>query len=263
MLIDSHCHLESFDKAGEVPAVLERARAAGVVELITIGTSSEDWGRYARLAAGHPGVVHWTAGLHPCSVDENWRDELTQLGTWFGSEPLPVALGECGLDYFHLPKDAADAARLVDLQKQAFRAQLELALQFDCPLVVHSRNAHDDCVRMIDASGVDWRKVVFHCFTGNAEQLRQVNERGGRGSFTGVVTYKNAAAVREAAIAQGLGRLMVETDAPYLTPEPHRKLRNEPAFVRLTALELAAGFEIPLEDLAATATANTREFFGL
>jgi TatD DNase family protein len=172
-------------------------------------------------------------------------------------------LGECGLDYFHLPKDAADAARLVDLQKQAFRAQLELALQFDCPLVVHSRNAHDDCVRMIDASGVDWRKVVFHCFTGNAEATA-AGERAGRARV--VHRSRHLQECRRRARGghrPGAWALMVETDAPYLTPEPHRKLRNEPAFVRLTALELAAGFEIPLEDLAATATANTREFFGL
>lgn len=263
MLIDSHCHLEGFDKRGEVPAVLERARQAGVTQLVTIGTSMEDWARYAALAAAHPGTVYWTAGLHPTSVEEDWRDQVIQLSTWFGSDPAPVALGECGLDYFHLPKDADEAAITVVRQKQAFQAQLELALQFDCPLVVHSRNSHDDCVAMIDASGVDWRKVVFHCFTGTVAQVHQLNERGGRASFTGVATYKNAGSVRDAAAAQGPDLVMVETDCPYLTPEPHRKLRNEPAFLRLTAVELAGVLDMAFEDFAARATANTRQFYAI
>ena len=145
-----------------------------------------------------------------------------------------------GLDRFHLPKDAAEAARSFDAQRAAFAAGLQLARRLAVPVVVHSRGAFAECVAMIDASGVDWSRVVFHCFSEGAGEMETLRQRGGRGSFTGIITYKNAEAVRAAAQAQGLARLMIETDAPYLAPAPHRGKPNEPAFVRHTA-EFCAG----------------------
>jgi TatD DNase family protein len=175
----------------------------------------------------------------------------------------PVALGEIGLDRFHLPKEAAEAEKIFAWQRAAFAAQLVIAKSRGCPLVIHSRGAFRECVEMIDASGVDWTRVVFHCFTEGPAEIAELTRRGGRGSFTGILTYKNASAIREAAKAQGLGRLMIETDAPYLTPMPHRGKPNEPAFLRNTAEFAAELFGVSDEALAKETTANARAFFGI
>lgn len=265
MLIDSHCHLAKAHAAGELRGILARAEEAGVRELIAIGTSLEDWPTYLRLARENPGRIHWTVGIHPCDVGPDWDDQIKAIPTYFGTDPAPVAIGEIGLDYFHLPKFPDEAAEVKTNQARAFEAQLGLAYQFDCPVVIHSRNAFADCVAAIDESGVNWEKVVFHCFAEGPEEMRILNERGGRGSFTGILTYKNKSAdpVRAAFTAQGLDRLMLETDSPYLTPEPKRGEANQPANVRHIA-EYAAGLAgVVLEELAARATANTRAFFGL
>jgi TatD DNase family protein len=263
MLIDSHCHLEKFHAAGELDAVLQRAREAGVGRCITVGTKLADWHVYATLAREHPQQVDWTAGLHPCSVDESWEDQVQALASFFATAPCPVALGEIGLDYFHLPRDPAAAAAQQRIQQLAFEHQLQLAWQLDCPVVVHSRGAFAACVEAIDASGIDWRKVVFHCFAGDVAGMRMLRARGGRGSFTGIVTYRNAADVRAALAEQGAGVLMVETDAPYLAPEPHRGKRCEPAHVRLTAEACAAGLGLAVDALLPQLHENTVAFFGL
>ena len=136
--------------------------------------------------------------------------------------------------------------------------------RLECPVVIHSRGAFAECVEMIDASGVNWNRVVFHCFTEGEAEIGELMRRGGVGSFTGILTYKSAENVRAAARKQGLAHFMLETDAPYLTPLPHRGKPNEPAFVRHTA-EFAAKdvFGVPYEQLVAISTANARRFFGL
>ena len=262
-LIDTHTHLESFARSGTLPAILARARTAGLDSLITIGTGPDDWDLYRGLAEQHAadGFVRHTVGLHPCSVDAGWEKAVTAIaGHW--RNPLPVALGECGLDRFHLPKETAPAAEIFAWQQAAFAAQLAIARRLGCVVVVHSRGAFRECVEMIDASGVDWRRVVFHCFTEGEAEMAELTRRGGYGSFTGILTYKTATAVRAAAKAQGLGRLMLETDAPYLTPVPHRGKPNEPAYVRHTA-EYAAQevFGVPFAELAAATTENARRFY--
>ena len=225
-LIDTHTHLESFARPGGtvLADTLARAQAAGVETMVTIGTSPEDWALYRKLAREHgkTGLVRYSVGLHPCSVDGEWAAALAQVEDfWKGEEPRPVALGEIGLDRFHLPKDAAEAAKIFAWQRAAFSEGLALAKRLGCPVVVHSR-----------------------------------------GAFTGVLTYKSAENVRAAARAQGLARLMVETDAPYLTPFPHRGKPNEPAYVRHIA-EFAAKdvFGVGYDELVAITTANARRFF--
>lgn len=263
-LIDTHTHLDSFARRGELDAVLRRARDAGVEEMVTIGTDTDDWALYRDLARQHPGCVHYTVGLHPCSVGADWAERVAQLEAFWRGDCRPVALGETGLDRFHLPKDnPAEAETILGWQKAAFARQLELAKRLGCPLVVHSRGAFAECVALIDAAGFDWSRVVFHCFTEGAAEMGELTRRGGTGSFTGVITYKNAEAVRAAAVAQGLERFMVETDAPYLTPQPHRGKPNEPAYLRHTAEFSAGVFGVSLERLAEVTTANARKFFGL
>lgn len=268
-LIDTHTHLESFARRGVVGPTLERAREAGVDALITIGTSPEDWASYRTIAAEHPGFVYYTVGLHPCSVEGNWADAVAAMGTFWSAPPagtaMPVGLGECGLDRFHLPKDdVASAERIFAWQREAFAAQLQLARRLECPIVVHSRGAFAEAVAMIDESGVDWQRVVFHCFTEGATEMAELMRRGGWGSFTGIITYKNADAIRAAAKTQGLSRLMLETDAPYLTPLPHRGKPNEPAFLRHTAEFVAQQvFGVSETELGEVSSANARRFFGL
>lgn len=267
-LIDTHTHLESFARKGTLAGALSRARVAGVEAMITIGTSPDDWTLYRTLAAEHvaTGFVRYTVGLHPCSVDVEWEAAVAQIEAFWDQarETRPVALGECGLDRFHLPKGVAEAEKIFGWQRAAFAAQLAIARRLACPIVVHSRGAFRECVEMIDASGVDWTRVVFHCFTEGGTEMAELMRRGGFGSFTGILTYKTAELVRAAAKTQGLARFMVETDAPYLTPMPHRGKPNEPAFVRHTA-EFAAAevFGVGFEELAETTTAMARRFFGI
>jgi len=266
VLIDTHCHLADFARRGDIPGVLDRAAAVGVARVITIGTGPDDWDLYAGLAAAHPGRVDYTIGLHPCDMeDDTWSNHVARISSYFKNStgPRPVALGEIGLDRFHLPKDAAAAATIFARQELAFRAQLAIARELACPIVIHSRDAFADCVRVIDESGVAWGKIVFHCFTHGPDELKVLRARGGRASFTGIITYKTAAPVRAALIAQGLDVLMVETDAPYLAPVPHRGQPNEPAYVAHTAREAARILNIPFEELAARTTENAREFFEL
>jgi TatD DNase family protein len=281
-LIDTHTHLESFARNGTLAAALERANASGVEAMITIGTSPDDWALYRGMAQEHRGRVYFTVGLHPCAVDAGWEAAVAQIEAFWTAGaisspvagdpaarqpapvvlPAPVALGECGLDRFHLPKDRVEAERIFGWQRAAFAAQLAIVKRLGCPLVVHSRGAFPECVEMIDAGGVDWTRVVFHCFTEGPAQMKQLVERGAFGSFTGILTYKNAEEIRAAARAQGLARLMVETDAPYLTPMPHRGKPNEPAYVRHTA-EFAATevFGVSYDELVVTTTRNARTFF--
>jgi TatD DNase family protein len=281
-LIDTHTHLESFARQDLLAATLARAREAGVDAMVTVGTSPDDWELYRGLAGLNRGVVHYTVGLHPCAVDANWEKAMGMVeGFWTGRSiglqppsgatqeaeaatrlPVPVALGEIGLDRFHLPKEEVEASKIFAWQRAAFSAGLSIARKLSCPVVVHSRGAFQECIEMIDASGVDWTKVVFHCFTEGEREMAELTRRGGFGSFTGVITYKNAANVRAAAKAQGLARLMVETDAPYLTPMPHRGKPNEPAFVRHTAEFCAKDvFGVNYEELARVTTENARRFF--
>ncbi len=262
-LIDTHTHLDGFARSGRLPEILDRARAAGLDAMVAIGTNTDDWPLYRDLAARHPGVIHYAAGLHPCSVQADWADRVARLEDYWRGAVRPVALGETGLDRFHLPKDAAEAEKILGWQKAAFAVQLELVKRLGCPLVVHSRGAFAECVAMIDAAGVDWRRVVFHCFTEGEAEMAELTRRGGFGSFTGVVTYKNADSVRAAAVAQGLGRLMIETDAPFLTPMPHRGKPNEPAYLRHTADFCAGLFGVSPDRLAEITTANARAFLGL
>ncbi|MGJ8638336.1 MAG: TatD family hydrolase [Opitutaceae bacterium] len=262
-LIDSHCHLKGFKDKGELDSVLSRAADAGVTRFITVGTSPKDWVPYRELSAAHPGKIYYTVGLHPCYVDAEWSDDVANISTFFIPPHAPVALGEIGLDYFHLPKDPVQAGELMIHQEDAFRQQLMLAEELDCPVIIHSRNAFQDTVRMIDDSDVDWARIVFHCYSYGETEIQTINERGGRGSFTGIVTYKNAPEIRDALRSQGIEKLMLETDCPYLTPEPHRGKPNEPAYLANIAERCAEALAISPSELATRTTKNTEAFFNL
>lgn len=267
MLIDSHCHLEPFVKRGDLGDILNEASLAGVNRMIAVGTSSEDWETYQKLSLEYSGKIYHSVGLHPCHVDETWESEIEKLQRRLsmGSSAAPIALGEIGLDYFHLPKDSKRRCELMEMQQRAFEAQLEIAARTKLPIIIHSRSAFDECVKTIDVSGAPWDRIVFHCFSEGRGEIDRINLRGGRGSFTGIVTYRNAtvAKVREAMIEQGIERLMLETDCPYLTPDPLRGKENRPAYLRHTFQSVASILQVPVFELEAQITRNTFEFFGI
>ena len=261
-LLDSHCHPADAVRAGTFGAYRAEAEAAGVVGLVAIGTDPSDWSLYRDLAAANPGYVRHTVGLHPNHVDEGWEDDVTALAPFFADAVAPAALGEIGLDYFRLPEDPAAAAATKARQQDAFRRQLGLAYELGCPVVIHSRSAFHDCVRMIDASGIDWRKVVFHCFTESVECARELRRRGGRASFTGVLTYPKSTVTRAALASLGPDDLMLETDAPYLAPQSHRGRENRSAYLGETLATAAEVLSMDARELGEITTGNAKAFFG-
>lgn len=264
-MIDCHCHLDTFVASGEIDEVLRRAEIAGVTRFVVAGTNPDDWEIYRRLAEQFPQKVYYTAGIHPTEVTEDFELRLSILETFFAEKnPRPIAVGEIGLDHYWLPKDNPEEAEKIKArQREVFARQLALAKRVNLPIVVHARDAFRDTVELIEASGVDWSRVDFHCFAEDEAQMRELNARGGRGSFTGTLTYKKADNVRRAALVQGPERLMLETDCPYLAPIPHRGKRNEPALLAVTAKFAAELFGVPAEILAEKTDANTRAFFGI
>ncbi len=255
-MIDTHCHLTFPKLRNRVDEVLAAAEADGVHEMITIGTTPSDV-EAARSLADERHNVRFAAGIHP---HEAGRVALSEVPPVFeaAKDGRFVAFGEMGLDYHY------DVAH--DVQRELFQSQLELVASSDVirPVVLHCREAIDDTLAAIQASRVDGSRFVFHCFSGTAEDVRRVLDIGAMVSFTGIVTYKNAPEVREAAQVVPDDRIMVETDAPYLTPEPHRKVRpNEPRYVAATARFLAELRGVPFERFVEQADANARRFYKL
>ena len=227
---DSHCHVpyEGVDES-----VIEEAAAAGVTRLITVGTDAAQSAAAIDVAARHEHV--WaTVGLHPHDAKQG----VATIEPLVAS-PKVVAVGECGLDYFydHSPREA---------QREAFAAQIALAHQHDLALVIHTRDAWDDTFDILRAERVPER-TVFHCFTGGPDEARRALNLGAHLSFSGIVTFKAAAELREAAVVCPLDRLLVETDSPYLTPVPHRGERNRPALVPFVGAGVAAAKGVPVE----------------
>lgn len=261
-MIDCHCHLDEFLRDGELDAVLSRAENAGVRCFVAAGTQPADWKIYGELAAAFPQKIFYTVGLHPTEIGDDPDAQLAALEKYFcGGVPAPSAIGEIGLDRHWLPENPDEAARVYSRQREVFERQLAFAKKLGVPVVIHSREAFADSVAAIDASGVDWNAVDFHCFSEDEAEMRELNIRGGRGSFTGILTYKNAEKTRRAALAQGLERAMIETDCPFLAPREFRGKRNEPAYLRATAQFAAELFGVAFEDFAALTEANTRAFF--
>lgn len=263
MLVDTHCHLTYDELAPQLDAVLARAADAGVTRCITIGTDLSDVHKGIVLSRGRPAIWH-VAGIHPHAAGQVTEDELRAIErlhcapaeAGLSADRL-VGVGETGLDFHY---DFAPR----DVQETVFRRQLALAERVGRPVVIHARESEE---RVCDVLG-DFpslrNRVVFHCFSGGPDLARRVLDMGFWLSFTGVVTFKNAESIRRAAQYAPLDRIMVETDAPYLSPEPVRKIRpNEPAFAAHTARFLAALRKEDYAAFAAATTAAAERFFGL
>jgi TatD DNase family protein len=255
-IIDSHCHLDFDDFAQDLPAVLERARQAGLVAMICIGSGSDlpTAERAANLAAREPDIFA-AIGIHPhdaAKIEDDWWPALDKLAR----SPRVVGVGETGLDYFydHSPRDK---------QAEVFRRFLALSRSTRRPFICHVRDAHEDALAILHAESLGETGGVVHCFSGNLDHARGYLDLGLDLSFSGILTFKNADEVRRVAAFAPLQSILVETDAPYLAPMPHRGKRNEPAFVVRTLEALALVRGIPFSRAAEATTENARRRFAL
>jgi len=280
MLIDTHCHLDFPDFDPDREAVIQRATFAGVTRLITIGTNLGTSQAAVALAEAHPNV-YATVGIHPCEVGDtpdNACDTLEELA----KHPKVVAVGECGLDYHHLPSrhkstfaNATQStggvapgteesliadADLKNRQSIFFQEQLDLAARLNLNVVIHQRESwHDTIATLKPYSGR--LRGVFHCFSGTLDQIHELLELGHAVSFTGIVSFKNAHDLHACVRQVPAGSFFVETDCPYLSPEPHRGKRCEPAYTRLVAERISSLRGLPLEEIARETTAAAETFF--
>lgn len=282
-LIETHAHLDYPDFAPDFDDVVRRANEAGVTRIITIGTSIESSRRAIELAEKYPNIFA-VIGVHPTYAEEAPDDVMTPLRE-LAKSPRVVALGESGLDYHSLPSKEAAKDKKVQVfanalqgeteeqidasiadgaykSKQAmlFEQQLDLAVELGLNVVIHQRDAWNDTLEIMQPY-TDKLRGVFHCFGGTREQAEEVIALDHLVSFTGIVTFKNGAAVREVAAQIPLWKFMVETDCPYLAPVPFRGKRCEPAYTRLVAESIAAVRGVRLQEVAEATTETAEKFF--
>jgi len=246
---DNHCHVDDERIPGGTAGALDAAREAGVTGFVTVGTDAERSAAAIAVASAHDDV--WaTVGLHPHDA-VNGVDSIVPL---LDADRV-VAVGECGLDYHydHSPRE---------VQREAFAAQVALAHQRDLPLVIHTREAWDDTFAVLAAEGVPGH-TIFHCFTGGADEARRALDVGAFLSFSGIVTFPSADDVRAAAALCPADRILVETDAPYLAPVPHRGQRNQPAFVPLVGARVAVVRGVNVSQIEHDTEVNARVAFRL
>jgi TatD DNase family protein len=253
MLIDSHCHLDFPDFAAETPDIVARARANGVSGMLTIGTKLSQFAAVRAVAESYDRI--WcSVGVHPHEAAEEIGIDAARLMDE-ARHPKVVAYGETGLDYYyeHSPRQA---------QAQSFREHLSAARQTGLPVVIHTRDADDDMAAILkDEMGKGAFGAVLHCFSSGRALAETAIELGLYVSFSGILTFKKADELRAIARDLPANRILVETDAPYLAPVPHRGKRNEPAFVTDTAKALAALRGVGLDELARQTTENFFRLF--
>jgi len=252
-LIDTHCHLDFPEFASDLDDVLRRAAAEGVSAVITVGTSVESSRRCVELAHRYPGVFA-SVGVHPSEATSSGASAFKELKALLRDGKV-VAVGETGLDY-HYGRDCAQ------LQKEMFRHHLALAADAGLPVIVHQRESARDVMEILDTFP-SRMKVVFHCFGGDTELAAFCKEKGYFVSFAGILTFSNAESVRAVAREFPLDGVLIETDAPYLSPAPLRGRRNEPGRVRLVLEKLSALRSLDCEECAERLWSNASAFFGL
>jgi TatD DNase family protein len=252
MLIDSHAHLEMKEFDSDREEVIKRAGEAGVDFIITVGTNLALSRKAVALAQGHENI-YATIGIHPhdaAKIDKKTGEYLKELA----QRQKIVAYGEIGLDFFRNISSR-------EKQIEAFGLQLELAQELNLPVIIHDREAHEQTLKMVKASSV--RKGVFHCFSGDYAMAKQCIDLGFYISIPGVVTFDKAKTIQDVAGRVPLSSLLLETDAPYLTPVPHRGKRNEPSFIIHTAKKVAEIKKVCWEEVAQVTACNTMKLFGI
>ncbi len=250
MLVDSHCHLNFPELAENLPAIRQSMQDNGVGHALCISVTLPDFPQVLALAENHQNF-YASVGVHPDyeNIDEPTVDELIRLA----NHPKVVAIGETGLDYFRLTGD-------LEWQRQRFRHHIRAAIACDKPLIIHTRNAAEDTLRIMREENAQQVGGVMHCFTESLDVAMQAIALGFYISFSGIVTFKNAAALKDVAKHVPLDRILVETDSPYLAPIPHRGKTNQPAYVKYVAEEIARLRGNSLEEVT---TATTENFFRL
>jgi TatD DNase family protein len=251
MFVDSHCHLDFPDFAADLPRLLEAMRVAQVTHALCISVDLPDWPRVHALALHHENL-YATAGTHPDYPDTE-EPTIARLVALAG-EPKVVAIGETGLDYYRLQGDLA-------WQRERFRTHIRAAREVGKPLVVHTRSAAEDTLRIMREERAGDVGGVMHCFTESWEFAQGALDLGFHISFSGIVTFKNASALKDVAQRVPLDRMLIETDAPYLAPVPHRGQRNEPSFVPHVAQEIARLRALPVPQVAQATSDNFFRLF--
>jgi TatD DNase family protein len=255
MIVDSHCHLDRIDLTpydGDLGAALAAARACGVGRVLCVGIDRGNADTVCAIAREHPGV-YASVGIHPLDLADELEtvESLCQLAA---NRPEVVAIGETGLDYHYSSENAA-------LQQQSFRAHLRAAAALKLPVIVHTREARADTLALIREAGDPEHAGVLHCFTEDWEMARAALDLNYCISFSGIITFRNAEPLREVVRRMPLDRILVETDAPYLTPVPFRGKRNEPKYTREVAACVAELKGLTLEQVAEATTANFNRLF--
>jgi TatD DNase family protein len=254
MFIDSHCHLDRMDLTpygGNLAAAIAAARDCGVSEMLCVGIDMANAQRVIEIAKNHDGVCA-SIGIHPMDIGKGEYDiEALAL---LANEPEVVAIGETGLDYFY-SKDSAD------LQQQSFIDHLILAKKLAKPVIVHTRDAREDTLRLIKSHGDTRQAGVLHCFTESWEMADAAIALGYYISFSGIITFKNAASLREVVAKVPLERILIETDTPYLAPVPYRGKSNEPRYVGEVAKCIANIKNIELQEVAEVTSSNFKKLF--
>ncbi len=255
-LVDSHCHLDMLDLTpydGDMGQLLAAAEAVGVEHFLTIGVDMENADKVIAIAEQFDNV-HASVGMHPSDKAESEPTVEDLLA--YAARPKVVAIGETGLDYYY--NDSG-----LELQRERFRTHIRAAKQCQKPLIIHSRDAREDTIRILTEEGANQVTGVMHCFTENWAMAEQALALGFYISISGIVTFKNAQNVADVAKKIPLERLLIETDSPYLAPVPYRGKKNEPQYVRFVAEKVAELREVPVEEIAAATTCNFYRLFGI
>jgi len=254
-LIDTHCHLTFEQLESSVEAVLQRSIAAGVKSWITVGTDPVENRKVLALCEKYVNL-YAALGIHPHEAAKTSNSDIEELKL-SAKNPKVVAIGETGLDYHYDFSPKAD-------QQKLFNSHLQIASELNMPVIIHSREAFDDTIKILNDYRNGLKGIVFHCFSYSPQQAEKLLDNDFFLSFTGVVTFKGARLVRESAKITPLERMMLETDCPYMTPEPMRKQKvNEPALLVHTAQFLSELKQIPLEQFSQAVTSTSRSFFDI
>lgn len=252
-LIDSHCHIYLPEYTRDLAAMIERSEKEGVRKFYLPAIDSETTGSMLQLEKAWPGKCFAMMGLHPCSVKENYEEELRMVSEWLAKRSF-AAVGEIGLDFYW-------DKTFTEQQYDAFRRQIQWAKQYRVPIVIHSRNAMQESIDVVKELHDENLKGIFHCFSGTVEHARQIMELGFYMGIGGVITYKNSGLAPVVAEIP-LEYIVLETDAPYLTPVPFRGKRNEPSYLKYVVEKLAEVKGISVSEAAEITTFNSQKIFG-
>ena len=254
MLIDTHSHIYVPEFAPDFTQMLEKAQNEGVRKIILPAIDSLSHEAMLKVEDENPGVCLSMMGLHPCSIKESYKEELTIARDYLEKRTFK-AVGEIGLDFYW-------DKTFTEQQYAAFHEQIEWAIHFDISIAIHSRNSTDECIEVVAAHQKGNLRGVFHCFSGNTDQANQIIDLGFFLGIGGVITFKNAG-LDKVMEEVSLNHVVVETDAPYLAPVPFRGKRNEPSYLKYVVDKLAAIKNVSAEEIATITTANAEKLFGL